>query len=75
MTADTARKWRRIAGFSMLGTYLVAIAHIALNALALARNPATSFPWYAAIFYTGLYYVLPIVLLLALYVYCSVRSE
>lgn len=54
---------------------IIGIIHITINAISIYNNPFTSFPWYSAIFFTGLYY-LPLLIILAIaYIYFSYRDK
>lgn len=70
-----ARKNSKIfmIGFSIL--LGVAIVHTAINALALYNSPETSLPWYSAFAFTGMMYLLPLLVLLAAWIVFARKAQ
>lgn len=53
---------------------VVAIMHIVINIVSINNN-VTSFPWYSEIFFTGIYYIIPIAALIILAVIFSIKIK
>jgi len=71
-------KAKRISLIILLLIIVVAIAHISINAIMSYNSPGvggTSFPWYATIFFTGIYYFPLIMVSLVVYVVLWVKSK
>lgn len=56
--------------------FIAGVINISVNALSILNNPATtSFPWYSAIFFTGIHYVLPILTFSGLGIYFAIKQK
>lgn len=68
-------KAKRISLIILLLILVAALVHIAVNAVLLYQNPATSFPWWSAFLFTGIYYYPLIIIALIVFIVFHIRAR
>lgn len=75
MKTGTVIKGKKISFLCFIFILMVAIIHITISAIGIYNNPYTSFPWHAAIFFTGIFYIIPLIVSLCIFLYFFVKSR
>lgn len=55
--------WKKIFLILLVAVCVIGVIHVVCDAVALANNTATSFPWWTALYLPGLLYLLTVLLL------------
>lgn len=55
--------WKKIFLILLVAVCVIGVIHVVYDAVALANNTATSFPWWTALYLPGLLYLLAVLLL------------
>ena len=68
-------KAKRNTSIILLLIIITMIGHITVNAVLIYNNPATSFPWWSAFLFTGIYYYPLIIISLVVYVVFCIKAK
>lgn len=75
MKIKTILKAKRISLLCLIILFVIAVIHISINCVVLYKDPTTSFPWYSAILFTGILYVIPLIITLGIFFYLALKSR
>ena len=76
MRKEELMKMKKVSLVCFIALLAICIIHITISAIVLYCNQmSTSFPWYSAIYFTGAYYVIPLILSLFVFLILWLMSR
>lgn len=71
----TVIKCKKISLLCFIIFLICACINIILGIINVCNSPGTSFPWYSPIILVGMYYVIPLIILLAMYIGFKIKES
>lgn len=75
MKISTIVRCKRLSLICFYIFLVCGIINIVLGIVQTVNSEATSFPWYSPIILVGMYYIIPLILLIALYIFFRIKER
>jgi hypothetical protein len=73
MTKQKMMKAKKISLICFFVLVSIAVINITISSISIYQDKMTSFPWYAAIYFVGLLYIIPLVIVFSVYLFFVFR--